>query len=284
MRGLVIIPEFEGNETSLNTSMGINPNKLRQYLLYWDKIDFPKNNMIYIESSPEVKYLENANILQRTEYKGTNNGLIKMNANFYLDMQIYAFNKNNNNKNGEIWSIAQCGKNIELPLENSIKAKTLQVELYNSIPVPNSEVSLEDILDFKEHRYDELQEFRIIMDEMYLSIINSTDKDFTKNMAIEKFQNKLIDLDKIMNESKIERIKNNIKVSLDISGLITSGITVFEGYKYGNMVGKPITGALLGLITPSILKISYECTLKPKKIPTNLKDYAYLYYQNKELK
>lgn len=278
MRGLIISSEYSGNETSLEISGYIDPNKLRQYLLYWDKLDYPYNNAVYIESSPEVAYLEEANILKRTKYnfKG---GII--NNKLFQDMQIYAFNKNNDNSNGEIWSIAQPTKKIVLPLEESIKDRTLQIELFNSIPVPTAEVNLEDILNFKEHRYSELQEFRNVIDEMYLSIIQSPDRDLAKSICVNKLRNNLKDLDKVMNETKITRVLSGFKVELDISGLLGI-LPAIGGYTLGSKVGFPKIGAILG-VASSMIKVSYELSLKPKEIPAGLKDYAYLYYQSKEL-
>lgn len=60
---------------------------------------------------------------------------------------MYVFHNNNNNN--EIWSIAQTTKKICSPKEDRSKARTLQVELYNSIPFPISDVNLEDILNFR---------------------------------------------------------------------------------------------------------------------------------------
>ncbi|MPN11935.1 hypothetical protein SDC9_159244 [bioreactor metagenome] len=157
------------------------------------------------------------------------------------------------------------------------------MELYNSIPVPAADVNLEDILNFKEHRYNELQEFRCVMDEMYMSIINSPDKDLAKDISVKKLQNKLIELDRIMNESKINRFLSSLKAELDISGIIKSGLTAIGGYELGAKVGFPTTGAVLGFAS-SMVNIKCEFSLKPKEMPIELKDYAYLYYQNKELK
>ncbi|ERK31956.1 DUF6236 family protein [Clostridium intestinale] len=281
MRGIIISPEYEIKGTSLKIkTTEINPINLRQYLLYWDKIDFPNNNIISIGSSPEIRYLEEVGVLKRTFCNMNINGTINF-EDVYLDMQMNVF-KQNNNLSDEIWSIAQPIKNIVLPKENRIETRNIQVELYDSIPVPSKEVSLEDILNFKERRHDELREFRIIMDEMYLSIINSPDIDLSKNMHISKLQNKIIDLNKLMNEAKMRRFLSSVKVELDISGILNSGVNALAGYTLGSTIGFPTLGAVLGL-AGSFVKVSHESSLKPKEIPDGMKDYAYLYYQNREI-
>lgn len=282
MRGIVVTPEIDGDENSLHIkNINIDSNKLRQYLLYWDKIDFPSNNIIYMESSPEVEFLQKSNVLKRTNYIPKINGVITINPQIFLDMQMYAFNQNNNNQDNEVWSIAQPTKKILLPKEDSIKARTLQVELYNSIPVPTSNVNLEDILNFKEHRYHELEEFRYLMDKMYISIMDSPDKDLLKDIAIVKLQNKINELNKVMDESKIKRFLSTVKVELDFSGLGTL-LGVGVGHTINSSAFSTIVGAVGGAVISSI-KVSSEMSLKPREVPAELKDYAYLYYQNKEL-
>lgn len=66
MRGIIADCVFHGNETSLSIKGGIDPFRLRQYLLYWDKIDYPTNNILRVELTPDEKYLEEIGVLQRT--------------------------------------------------------------------------------------------------------------------------------------------------------------------------------------------------------------------------
>ena len=52
MRGIIADCVFNGDRTSLSINGGIDPFRLRQYLMYWDKIDYPLNNIICVESTP----------------------------------------------------------------------------------------------------------------------------------------------------------------------------------------------------------------------------------------
>lgn len=280
MRGIIANCEFEGSLNSLLIkSSSIDPIKLREYLLYWDKIDFPTNNVIYIESSPEEKYLEEVGVLQRSHT--IFGGEIIMNPKVFIESQLRAFEINNSNK-GQIWSIAQPTKNIILPSDKCVTSRNIQVELYDCIPVPSANVSLDDILNFKEHRYDELLEFRSLLDKMYDSIRNNADADFSKNKCIEMLQNKVIEINRVMDESKIKRFLNSIKVELDITELIKSGLKLCAGYEIGKNIGFLLIGSALGLASATI-NIKSEFSLKPNAIPAELKDYAYLFYQSREL-
>lgn len=206
MRGIIVSSEYSGDKNTLVMhNAGIDPLKLRQYILYWDKIDYPSNNLIFMPLTPDEQYLENVGILKRTHVNISFNGSLPINPEIFINSQLAAFNKNNSVE-GEIWSIAQPTKEVILPHKDSIETRSLQVELFNCLPVPTRDVNLEDILNFKEHRYDELQEFRWLLDEMYDEIINSCDKDLTKNKSIEKLQKKVLDINRVMDESKIKKM------------------------------------------------------------------------------
>lgn len=279
MRGIVVNCEYEGTNSGIKIiSTSIDPVKLREYLLYWDKIDFPCNNAVYIGLSPEEEYLENTGILKRTkfDFKG---GLID--SKVFIDSQLDAFYKNNK-ISGEVWSIAQPTNKVILPKDKSVKTRCIEVELYNCIPVPNSNVTLEDILNFKEHRKDELQEFRTLMDETYLSILNSPDQDFSMNTSIERLKSKINDINRIMDESIIEKVLRNTKIEIDFGNLTKNVMSSIAGLTVGQAINMPLVGATAGFLS-STINIKAEFSLRPTQIPKDLKDYAYLIYQKKEL-
>lgn len=278
MRGIVVTNEFEAKGSNINIiSSSIDSVKLRQYLLFWDRIDFPCNNLLYCGLNEEEEYLEKVGILQRTSLNEFPNGLINM-EKLMLDMQMNAF-ETNNCKENEIWSLAQPNKNIVLPDNKSVRSATLHLDIFNSIPIPHNSVDLDKILNFKEKRYAELLEYRYCMDNVYLELLKSPDIDISKSIAIRNMQKKIIELNKIMDESLIKRILGSIKVELDITSLVVYGIS---GLITGSAIGFPEVGTLLGL-AGSAIKVSSDVSLKPRKIPENLKDYAYLYYAQKEL-
>lgn len=276
LRGIVVAPEYEakGSELFLKSS-DIDPLKLRQYLLYWDRIDFPTNNIIHCISN-DIDYLESLNLLQRTKYNCSCNGIINM-EELFLNAQIQALNNNNLNKN-ERWTLGQGNLNLLLPKDEVERKNTLILDLYNSLPIPATDVPLDDIINFKEKRRDELMEFRNSMDKIYLSIINSGDIDISKSVAIKDLEKKIIAINKVMNESKIKKLLGSVKVNIDINSLIIGG----AGYIIGKETGNSIMLASLGLAASSI-KLRIDKQLIPKHIPDNLSDFAYLYYSQKEL-
>lgn len=280
MRGIVIAPPFrvEGSSFTLESS-DIDPIKLRQYLLYWDMIDFPDNNIVSIGESPEVSYLQSAGKLKRTQIRfnswdGANLGYA------FAIMQTAAFDINSQS-NQDSWSIAQTNKQLLLPKELNKPKQTVEIELYESIPVPSAEVSLGDILEFKEKRQDELLEFRHLMDEFYLSILNSADIPRAKTKAIEEIQRSIVVLNRIMSESKFKRFLSTVKVELNLSDALRDMFLGSVGAKVAFGLS-PEIGAAIGLATAAI-KVGFEIAPNMENVPANLKDYAYLFYAGREL-
>ena len=180
MRGIVAGIEYGGSANNLQIYGGLDPEKLRQYILYWDKIDYPNNNIIGYELTPDEEFLLKCGVLERTmcNFSGT----VSIGADLLLDIQLAVFNEHLKQEN-EIWSIAQPTREIILPENQSILKENLQVELYNCLPVPTIDTPFETILDFKRRRNSELRAFRALLDNMYEDIISHPDADFAKRKS-----------------------------------------------------------------------------------------------------
>jgi hypothetical protein len=90
----------------------------------------------------------------------------------YVLAQAAALQMNNQREPG-LWSMAQVGRTVFLPPEVSHEAQAIEIELYNALPIPSDEVSLDDILLFKDRRNDELLALRRAMDRLYLEVVNT---------------------------------------------------------------------------------------------------------------
>ncbi|WP_141431412.1 DUF6236 family protein [Bacillus sp. 03113] len=282
MRGIVISPIKITGKNSM-TINGIDPIKLRQYLLYWDKIDFPQNNIIGFGDSPDIEYLKNVGVLKQTRVQIQLSGEM---TELYLKGQLMALRMNNEVEKG-CWSLGQENIDLVLPRSETVLDRGIEFNLYNGLPVPSSDVSFEDIMHFKEKRNDELLEFRFLMDNFYQELLKSGDSERAMLTYIENIYRKIISIDKVMNESKIKRFRGSVKIRFDLGEAIRNTFFGAIGAAgAGTILNVPITaglGATMGFAS-SFIKINSEMSLKPKGIPTELKDYAYLYYADKELK
>lgn len=251
--------------------------KLREYLLYWDRIDFPQNNIIGFGDSPEIAFLKSCNVLKQTRITFTGSG--EMTA-AYLSCQLQAVRMNNEIKGEKgCWSLAQEGSKLFFNQNEAIKKSNIQMNLHECLPVPNKDVSLDDILNFKERRSDEFLAFHGMMDELYLEVGDSSDPLRAELKNIEKLQRSITELHQIMDESKMKRLLGSVKIEVDVKGMIENTI----GYA---MAGKTLGFSAIGSgalgLASSFIKVDSELSLKPKAIPDELRDYAYLYYAEKE--
>ncbi len=283
MKGIIISPKYSSADNGRFGIKGnVEPQELRQYVLYWDKIDFPTNTFMYF-TTPEVDFLEKVGVLQRSRFGMPSSFNSSELGNIFSNMQLAAL-KNNNEKGDGKWSLSQPNSKLFFDYKNSVQCKHLEVELFNSLPIPSASSSLEDILAFKERRKDELLEFRLLMDNLYLELIKSGDTETAIDVYIRNIQRKIKEIDNVMNESKIKSFRDSVKIRFDLGEAIKN---TFIGASSGHIFNFPddfgvSLGAAIGFAS-SFIKINSEMSLKPKGIPSDLKDYAYLYYSQKEL-
>ena len=208
-------------------------------------------------------------------------GAVSLGADTLLDVQMAAFKKHCEEKNG-IWSIAQPTKEITLPERESILKENVQVELYNCLPVPDIDTPFETILNFKERRSSELEAFRNLLDDMYKDIISHPDAEFAKRKSIANIENALIDIDRTLKESKIKRVFKNMKAELNVSTLINAGFKLAAGTVLGQNMG---LGKLSGIVGMGIsaINITQALSQTPKCLSPEQTDYAYLFYAKKEI-
>lgn len=276
MAGLDSTPDGQG----IIAGGTINPIALRQYVLYWDKIDWPDNNLIHIEPGPDINLLQKENILKRSRiniigsFSSRNWGMAKLNSS----MQTIALLENSKIP-GEEWAIAQPYSKIILPTELCIEKKLLEVELYQSLPIPHADTPLEEILVFKIRRTAELKAFRHAMDKLYLDVVQAGDIPRARNHAIKDIENTLKDLNDLMRENKWNRLLSTIKAEIDITKLLLGAVA---GFQIGSGINCPMSGTLSGVVL-SAIKIDIKLLRTLRIIPEKLQPFYYLHYVDEEL-
>lgn len=280
MRGIVISPEYKILEDGyLKIGPGLDSEKLRQYVLYWDKIDFPNNNLFSFSGTPEVDFLIQEGIMQRTQYRFDNVvPTLETIVDIYTNMQHITFIENNKREKAA-WSMAQPNRELILNKDLGLNTRVLEVNLYNSLPIPSAENSLEDILKFKDRRRDELEHFRFLMDGFYQNLLKSGDSERAMLSYLEEIERQINAIKKTMNESFLKTLWKSLKARYDVSEMMKNGAIGTIGAMSLDL--PVLTSGLLGAV--SAIKVNTEISLKPKDIPDNSKAYAYLYYADKEL-
>ncbi|MEH6529905.1 MAG: DUF6236 family protein [Photobacterium frigidiphilum] len=279
-KGLVIGPQFSGDATSLSIeSSQPDPVSLRKYLLLWDTLDFPDNNIISFGLDDDMELLHQEGILKRTRINI--NGSVSVGAKFYSTLQHHALNTNNNNVNEE-WELAQSSNGTFQAPQFAISRPAIEFDLYNSLSIPTKDVPIHEVLEFKHRREDLLIELRDSIDDITSKILMSDHIEKSKTKEIKKLHRNLNQLSRTLSESKIDKIKSSLKSY--ISHLLVSAAGVFslvdippqfEPYR------AQLNVAALGVAGVSVAVKGF-CS--SPQLPEHLNKYAYVSYAQRELK
>lgn len=265
-RGIVISPSFEvlpGGGIRCGGSP--SPADLRKHLLYWDEIDYPDNNFVSIGADPDMEFLISTGVAARTrvQFQGT---MSSGNGEFFLLAQQAVFEKHDNENPG-LWSLAQLSS---VPyFANSRPVTAIEYQLWNTLPVPQSDVPLNEILEFKAKRSDELVTLRIYLDEMYQSVISAADIPRAKNSAIIKLEVALSDVDRALGESGIAKAFSSLRgyiagefTNVAGTGLGAAGIAPFINMSplMAGAIGAGIAFAIKPVLSPRARKDTHPLT------------------------
>lgn len=282
-RGIIITPNYSiiNNGQGININGGVDPTNLRNYLLFWDKIDYPVNNMIHVGGGNDIDFLIQEGVAKSTEIRfkelrGDQNGVI------FLATQMAVYEENSKNINEE-WSIAQPTSSLLIPQQYAKKQGCLEFELYNAIQVPTGDVPLSDVYEFKKRRNDELLALRDSMDSIVDSIINAQDIPKRKNKELTKLHRNLNDYNRVMKETKFQRVKRSLSVvATDPTFAVANVAALAAGYLPENLKSyiQPLNVAALGFCAA---KFAYKEIIVGRSVPDEFNHFAYLSYIKREL-
>lgn len=257
---------------SVSLSSGLTDNDLNYYLLYWDKIVMPTNNIIHITIKDEEELLKTG-ILERPSVAFSSWSTNVKDGSFdpfVIAQSIIANNLISTDKLTD-WTIHQLGEQIVIGNEQKKEFEAIRVELLKCLPVPNGQLNFTEILEFKEKRKDELSELHSKIDSLYLEILNSPDKDLALRKSISEFNRSLENINSVTNEKFKSLTKYNLTVELNLNGkdlslAIGSGV-VFDFYTNGFTI--PIGTVVAGLM--SLVKIKANRTTSVEKAMNKFK-------------
>lgn len=277
-RGIVITPMFTFDGRTLSMGGGFDPISLRHYLLYWDKLDWPDNNIISLgDGGPDIEFLKSTGVLERTVVKFS--GFSGNIGYAMLGMQVAALQIRNDKEPGS-WSLAQDSQELVASPEGTVEFRSIEMELYSAVPVPTRDVSYDDVLEFKRRRDDELKSFRSAMDDLYQEVIAAADIPRAKLQAITRLERAVQELNDVFGESFSKRFLSSLKVELNVPNI---AVLAAGGAAAASTFGIPLAiGASAGAIA-AVVKFDLSHIRKGERIPDQLKDYAYLHHVEREL-
>lgn len=248
MRGLIVstpIVFSDGGSFSLSAG-GFSPQDLRLWLLFWDKLDFPKGESIVLGGGAEEDFLIDRGIMQRTKLRDDSIHITTGREDPYSQEFVRSHldllrDLNLSDKGG--WALDISERGLHLPARELVEDKGFLVELTNALPVPDVDVPLEDVVDFKVRNHDLLLSLRAHLDGLYQGARHDPEKPFAENVALTKLE---ADLAHYMraNERKRWRYRLlDIQARFDLPGAARGAL---EAQRLGIDLQGIVAGALVG--------------------------------------
>lgn len=259
-------------------SAQLDRQDLRSSLLYWDKLSWPKNRVIFISGGPETQELVNCGVMETPMIDAplSGYGSFIMQSAEAIALQQYE------QKEPGVWSIGLGVNSLSYSGANAGTGTGL--ELYNSLPIPGDNVPLVEILDFKERRRSELLMFRTHMDSMAAAITSADDSGEALIRALKELDEACANLILVTKEWRFPVKLANFKASVNFN-FARSATAAAAAWKAAETLtlGKTeqAVAATIAGIT-SNFKISADLEFQQIKRPTS--PYKYLYQATQELK
>ena len=194
-RGIVIGPGFRSiGPTGFQADTRDVPALIRRCLLYWDKIEWPDNNLVSLGNGPDGDFLQSAGILHRTRvnFIGSFSGDL---SPVFAQGQVKVFEQLERAEPG-VWTLAQESDRLRFPGQSIAERRTLEVQLYDLLPVPAETVAFADILEFRQHYASELLALRAVLERMYVEVLASPDPERMRLLVSEQLAVALRDVDR----------------------------------------------------------------------------------------
>lgn len=296
-RGVVVGPTFIPSDGSQKGYHGdlkykLELDSLRFALLFWDIIDysalenFMMRDSFLGPSNPELDLLKleglavNEKPPAGLDVELAGRGLYIQEIPLYSQLaSLVHLNKSDDCE----WSLFQTQPEVYIPKEASIVRATTEFSLFNLLPIPASNVPLDDVLRFREKRQPELLALRDVIDS-FTARICSAENSFkeaekvksTLERELENYSKVVQELDQNVVFKSITKVATDDFVAL--SGLLGALSTMFTG------IPASIPSMLtLGAGVAASVKLAIKETPTCNKLPDSLKNYAYLLSAQKEL-
>jgi hypothetical protein len=250
-RGLVIALPFTTDAGAVSVQPSFARASLRQYLLYWDKLDWPDNDRvsIRINNDDDLNFLQKAGILQRSMVELGDS--VSSPAEAMLRAQTSALETLNQADPGA-WSLAQHAAALASVAEGTAESCVMELLLDSALPVPIDDTPIEDVLEFKERRRAELLRLQAAMDDIYFRLSEHDTRDVPRARLreLDLLDAALRDLHSAFADSFARRLLSSMKIELSVPSIAA---TALAGAVVGSTFALPLAaGAAFGAIAAAV--------------------------------
>lgn len=272
IRGLVISPpiELSARGKIFIKSSELDLQELRANLLFWDKLDFPEQEFVKFGLSQDSEFLLDAGVLQRTPVSVSNCGWDY--AEILRSAHLEGFRSLEKNEPG-VWSLAVGERSLSFSEPVLDVGRGALVSLHNAIPVPDKDVPLADLLEFRVKRRSELLALRHHLERIYQHVISAGDGALSLKTEVEALQGAISDHIKTAREAKFKLRLSDLSANIN---LLPVGIAAFTAYA----TELPMLPALTAGLVAS-LSIDLGAALKGRSAVST--PYRYVSSYHKEL-
>jgi hypothetical protein len=199
--------------------INIDATEVRSALLYFDKMAMPRSNIFEVGlDENEDDFLSSCGFLVKPtlnvgDFVGGGNDIV----NFHCETILKAYLELERLSPGR-WSWIRDER--ELPGEEKFMGEAdsgAELRLYRAIPIPAGNAPLNEILEFKERRRDELLLLRKEIDDLAYSVISSGGDSGVLAGAIDEVDRACRDVIKVGKESKVPFRLGDLAAGLDIA-------------------------------------------------------------------
>lgn len=261
---------------------GLDAQALRHWLLFWDELAWPTSNLVHVAGGPDETFLEEVGVLSRPRMlmSGAFSG-----ADVMALPHLAAFKRLDNEAPGK-WCLATGASSFNWAQMPLTETNAAVLELYRAIPVPNDDVPLAEVLEFKQRRRDEIKRLRAEIDIYVAAVHTASEPHAVLNSKAAEIERACADLLRVGHEWKYPVRLTDLKATIEfkpgdvILKAIQAGAIGHFAFDMGT-VGA-LLGGMLGVTLSSGLKLSGTLqkteSLSPRATP-----FQYVHSFHKEL-
>lgn len=280
-RGVVASPALiDITLSGFTMKRSISKEEIRYYSLYWDKVVIPGSNLVYV-GVPEEDILIQTGVIERplVGFSGTWSGS-DLGHSFALAQAKVAEDLLASNREVD-WVLHQMGSSLVLPSKFQMQQPNLRFDLVNALPVPSGDIPIEDVLEFKNRRRDQLNVLHKSLDDLYTQIINSPDPDFASTRVVADLKTAISELNQVSNERWKMTRKYDFSAQLNLDGgKIAQGVAAGAVFDFfSNPTDLPLGAIAGGLVSLIKSQAKVSTIFEPAKSQSSL---GYLALAHKE--